>query len=58
MLTAALNLALIVTIGSGLSEARNHDYTSNPAAIGKPYGVGTNPANDSARAGGNGATVV
>lgn len=58
MLTAALNLALIVTIGSGLSEARNYDYTSNPAANGKNFGVGTNPANDSARIGGNGSTVV
>lgn len=58
MLTAALNLALIITIGSGLSEARNYDYTSNPAATGKNFGVGTNPANDSARTGGNGSTVV
>ncbi|DBA76218.1 hypothetical protein WJX77_002641 [Trebouxia sp. C0004] len=60
MLTAALNLALIVTIGSGISEARPHDYNSESAAAsGKRFGVGNgaNPATDSAR-GGAGTTVV
>ncbi len=60
MLTAALNLALIVTIGSGISETRPHDYNSESAAAsGKRFGVGNgaNPATDSAR-GGAGTTVV
>ena len=60
MLTAALNLALIVTIGSGISETRQHDYNSESAAAsGKRFGTGNgaNPAMDSAR-GGAGTTVV
>jgi len=60
MLTAALNLALIVTIGSGISETRPHDYNSESAAASaKRFGVGNgaNPATDSAR-GGAGTTVV
>lgn len=55
MLTAALNLALIVTIGSGLSEARPHgDYNmGTTAAGGKPYRSDTAGVE-----GGHGQTVV
>lgn len=36
-MTAAINLALIVTIGSGLSEARHHIDAHSTTVGGKPY---------------------
>ena len=59
MMTAALNLALIVTLGSGLSEAhtygqKNYNDSARTAAPGSK-GYGTNP---NELAGGNGNTVV
>ncbi|KAL3158892.1 hypothetical protein ABBQ32_011607 [Trebouxia sp. C0010 RCD-2024] len=37
IMTAAINLALIVTIGSGLSEARHHIDAHSTTVGGKPY---------------------
>ena len=58
-MTAALNLALIVTIGSGLNDEHTHSQNnyndSAKVAVPRTKGYGTNP-ND--LAGGNGATVV
>ena len=53
MLTAALNLALIVTIGSGLSEAHPVGNVATTAAGGKPYRSDTAGVE-----GGHGNTVV
>lgn len=54
-MTTAINLALIVTIGSGLSEARHHTDARPTTVGGKPYRSDT-AGNE--LAGGHGSTVV
>lgn len=56
MMTAALNLALIITIGSGISEARAYDLPSTAPATGKRFGNGA-AADDTIPSGGT-RTIV
>lgn len=56
IMTAAINLALIVTIGSGLSEARHHTDAHSTTVGGKPYRSDT--AGIEQPVGGHGSSVV
>ena len=56
MMTAALNLALIITIGSGISEARGYDLPSTAPATGKRFGNGA--ASDDTIPSGGTRTIV
>ena len=59
MMSAGLNLALIISIGSGLTEARPYDVPSTAPVVGKRFGNGAAAADDSIpAAGGRGTTVV
>lgn len=59
LMTAALNLALIITIGSGLNDDHNHSQKNyNDSARAAAPGTKGYGANPNELAGGNGATVV